>query len=89
MLCMAAKRCACCTAMTSSDFSAAAMSGGLSHPVSSRKPGCRRRHTYLRVSLTERCNLRCLYCMPEEGVELTPRAQMLTSDEVVCLVRPP
>lgn len=26
-----------------------------------------RRHTYLRISLTERCNLRCQYCMPEEG----------------------
>ena len=30
-----------------------------------------RQHTYLRISLTERCNLRCQYCMPEEGVELT------------------
>ena len=35
--------------------------------------GFGRRHTYLRVSLTERCNLRCRYCMPAEGVELTPK----------------
>lgn len=31
-----------------------------------------RQHTYLRISLTERCNLRCQYCMPAAGVELTP-----------------
>ena len=30
-----------------------------------------RRHNYLRISLTERCNLRCQYCMPEDGVPLT------------------
>ena len=37
---------------------------------------------YLRVSVTDRCNLRCVYCMPEEGVELIPHAQILTFDEV-------
>ena len=31
-----------------------------------------RQHTYLRISLTERCNLRCQYCMPAAGVDLTP-----------------
>ncbi len=46
----------------------------------------RRRHTYLRISLTERCNLRCLYCMPEEGVDLTPGEQLLSTDEVLRLV---
>ena len=46
----------------------------------------RRRHTYLRVSLTERCNLRCLYCMPEEGVDLTPAPNLLSTDEVLRLV---
>lgn len=44
-------------------------------------------HTYLRISLTERCNLRCLYCMPEEGVELTPTPHLLTADEIVRLAR--
>jgi GTP 3',8-cyclase len=44
-----------------------------------------RLHTYLRISLTERCNLRCLYCMPEEGVELAPGGDLLTADEVVRL----
>ncbi|CAL0310830.1 unnamed protein product [Lupinus luteus] len=42
-----------------------------------------RLHTYLRISLTERCNLRCQYCMPEDGVELTPRPQLLTKAEIL------
>ncbi|XP_061116886.1 molybdenum cofactor biosynthesis protein 1 isoform X1 [Conger conger] len=49
--------------------------------------GFGRRHSYLRISLTEKCNLRCQYCMPEEGVKLTPRAQILTSAEVLTLAR--
>jgi molybdenum cofactor biosynthesis enzyme MoaA len=40
-----------------------------------------RKHTYLRVSLTEKCNFRCVYCMPEDGVELTPRAELPTLEE--------
>ncbi len=42
-----------------------------------------REHTYLRISLTEKCNLRCTYCMPEEGVVLSPRSQLMTASEVV------
>jgi len=41
-----------------------------------------RAHTYLRISLTERCNLRCTYCMPAAGVQLTPNDQLLTSAEL-------
>ncbi|HEY2748596.1 MAG TPA: GTP 3',8-cyclase MoaA [Polyangia bacterium] len=37
---------------------------------------------YLRVSLTDRCNYRCVYCMPEAGVELVPRADVLTFEEI-------
>ena len=44
-----------------------------------------RKHDYLRISLTERCNLRCQYCMPEEGVELSPAGELLQFDEVVKL----
>jgi sulfatase maturation enzyme AslB (radical SAM superfamily) len=44
-----------------------------------------RAHSYLRISLTERCNLRCQYCMPAEGVQLQPADSMLTSDEIVKL----
>jgi uncharacterized radical SAM superfamily Fe-S cluster-containing enzyme len=46
-----------------------------------------RTHTYLRISVTERCNLRCTYCMPEEGVELTPKEQLLTTSEIHRLAR--
>ncbi|KLU88945.1 hypothetical protein MAPG_07926 [Magnaporthiopsis poae ATCC 64411] len=44
-----------------------------------------RQHDYLRISLTERCNLRCVYCMPEEGVPLSPDRELLTTPEVVLL----
>ncbi|WP_131770890.1 GTP 3',8-cyclase MoaA, partial [Candidatus Protofrankia californiensis] len=43
--------------------------------------------TDLRVSLTDRCNLRCSYCMPAEGLAWLPREEILTDDEVVRLVR--
>jgi cyclic pyranopterin phosphate synthase len=43
--------------------------------------------TDLRVSLTDRCNLRCTYCMPEEGLAWLPRSEQLTDDEVIRLVR--
>ena len=46
-----------------------------------------RQHTYLRVSLTERCNLRCTYCMPEQGVKLTQNDKLLTGDEIAKLVK--
>ncbi|XP_049571730.1 molybdenum cofactor biosynthesis protein 1 isoform X2 [Orcinus orca] len=46
-----------------------------------------RRHSYLRISLTEKCNLRCQYCMPEEGVPLTPKADLLTTEEILTLAR--
>lgn len=44
-----------------------------------------RQHDYLRISLTEACNLRCIYCMPEEGVPMAPRAELLTSSEIFLL----
>lgn len=44
-----------------------------------------RQHSYLRISLTEKCNLRCVYCMPEEGVPLSPPASLLTTPEILLL----
>ena len=44
-----------------------------------------RQHDYLRISVTERCNLRCVYCMPEEGVPLSPNKELLTTPEIVML----
>ncbi|WP_375423516.1 GTP 3',8-cyclase MoaA [uncultured Friedmanniella sp.] len=43
--------------------------------------------TDLRLSLTDRCNLRCTYCMPAEGLDWMPSAQLLSDEEVVRLVR--
>jgi cyclic pyranopterin phosphate synthase len=43
--------------------------------------------TDLRVSLTDRCNLRCSYCMPAEGLDWLPKPELLTDDEMVRLVR--
>jgi len=44
-----------------------------------------RQHDYLRISVTERCNLRCTYCMPAEGVELSPSSELLSTPEIVYL----
>ena len=43
--------------------------------------------TDLRVSLTDRCNLRCAYCMPAEGLNWLPKPDLLTDDEVIRLIR--
>ncbi len=43
--------------------------------------------SYLRISLTELCNFRCRYCMPEEGVEKKCHSEMMTEEELVNLVR--
>lgn len=42
---------------------------------------------YLRVSLTDRCNLRCVYCMPEEGIKKLERDKILSYEEVIKIVR--
>ncbi|KAL8834978.1 MAG: hypothetical protein Q9170_003499 [Blastenia crenularia] len=44
-----------------------------------------RQHTYLRISVTERCNLRCTYCMPADGVTLSPPAHLLSTPEIAYL----
>ncbi|MBL1280523.1 MAG: GTP 3',8-cyclase MoaA [Fluviicola sp.] len=44
-----------------------------------------RQHDYLRISLTERCNLRCFYCMPEEGILLRDKKEFMTSEEVIAI----
>ncbi|MQS40083.1 GTP 3',8-cyclase MoaA [Streptomyces katsurahamanus] len=46
-----------------------------------------RRATDLRVSLTDRCNLRCTYCMPEEGLQWLAKPDLLSDDETVRLIR--
>ncbi|GAU91142.1 hypothetical protein RvY_03456 [Ramazzottius varieornatus] len=44
-----------------------------------------RKHSYLRISLTEKCNLRCQYCMPAEGVPLTKKDHLLSTEEIIRL----
>ncbi len=44
-----------------------------------------RKHTYLRISLTDRCNLRCFYCMPEEGIDLMEKSSIMTIEEIIQL----
>src|SRR5450631_3165703 len=43
--------------------------------------------TYLRVSVTDRCNLRCVYCMPEAGLPWVAKAEILTFEEIASIVR--
>ena len=42
--------------------------------------------TYLRLAVTDRCNLRCFYCMPEEGINYLPKSKLLTYEEMVRIV---
>ena len=51
------------------------------------KDGYGRDITYLRLSLTGRCNFRCKYCLPKEGIEKLPRKAILSFEEIVNLVR--
>jgi len=44
-------------------------------------------HNYLRISLIEKCNLRCSYCMPAEGIPLSPKAHLMSAEEVLEFAR--
>ncbi len=46
-----------------------------------------RLHTNLRISVTDRCNIRCFYCMPAENVRFKPRHELLTFEEIARFVR--
>jgi molybdenum cofactor biosynthesis protein A len=46
-----------------------------------------REHTYLRISLTERCNLRCTYCMPADGIPLSPKSHIMTYEEIYTIAK--
>lgn len=51
------------------------------------RDGFGRRIEYLRISVTDKCNLRCVYCMPEEGLPWLRRADLLTYEEIAAIVR--
>jgi len=44
-------------------------------------------HDYLRISLTDNCNFRCFYCMPEEDYDFTPASRLMQPDEILSLAR--
>jgi cyclic pyranopterin phosphate synthase len=44
-------------------------------------------HNYLRISLTDNCNLRCFYCMPEEEYVFTPASQLMQVNEIEALAK--
>ncbi|RZJ48832.1 MAG: radical SAM protein, partial [Flavobacterium sp.] len=46
-----------------------------------------RKHNYLRISLLEKCNLRCTYCMPADGIALSPKADLMTADEIFAIAK--
>jgi GTP 3',8-cyclase len=46
-----------------------------------------RTHTYLRISLTDNCNLRCFYCMPEEDYAFTPASRLMQTEEIEALAK--
>ncbi|MBF4507480.1 GTP 3',8-cyclase MoaA [Flavobacterium sp. JLP] len=46
-----------------------------------------RKHNYLRISLLEKCNLRCTYCMPADGIALSPKASLMTAEEIFSIAR--
>lgn len=46
-----------------------------------------RKHNYLRISLIEKCNLRCTYCMPAEGILLSPKKDIMTADEIYAIAK--
>lgn len=47
----------------------------------------KRTHNYLRISLLERCNLRCTYCMPEEGIKLRNKSEFMSEEELLEIVQ--
>src|SRR5262249_2075032 len=49
--------------------------------------GFGRVHTSLRISVTDRCNIRCFYCMPDELVRFKPRAELLSFEEITRFAR--
>jgi len=48
---------------------------------------CGRKIDYMRISVTDRCNLRCVYCMPPEGVECVPHGEILRYEEILRVVK--
>lgn len=63
-------------AATSIDLTRALLADQFNRPI-----------TYLRISVTDKCNLRCIYCMPEHGLPWLPKSEILTYEEIAELVK--
>lgn len=64
----------------------APMPGAGEHPGEGMVDGWGRRIEYLRISVTDKCNLRCVYCMPPEGLPWLPRDEILSYEEIAAIV---
>ncbi|MCH7575665.1 MAG: hypothetical protein IIA59_11135 [Candidatus Marinimicrobia bacterium] len=62
----------------------AASSGQAAQPLLDRFG---RKFDYLRLAIIEKCNLRCIYCMPEEGINFAPQSDLLNVEEMTRLIR--
>src|SRR6478609_2329962 len=51
------------------------------------KDSFNRTHNYLRIALTDKCNLRCFYCMPEEDYDFTPASHLMQPNEIETLAK--
>jgi cyclic pyranopterin phosphate synthase len=58
----------------------------MSEPVAALRDQFGRSIEYLRISVTDRCNFRCLYCMPAEGLEWLPKGDILSYEEIAAIV---
>jgi cyclic pyranopterin phosphate synthase len=63
------------------------MTAELGRPTTVLQDQFGRRIEYLRISVTDRCNFRCVYCMPEEGMEWLPKSAILSYEEIAEVVR--
>src|SRR5215212_3939104 len=69
------------------DNSSSATAASVPSPVFDTGPRSIAAVRVLRISLTDRCNFRCVYCMPEEGVRWLPKDDLLTFEEIADVVR--
>lgn len=63
------------------------MSLNNSHEKESLKDSFNRQIDYLRISITDKCNLKCIYCMPEKGLKHFNQSDILTNEEIIKIVR--
>ena len=60
---------------------------GTMRPVYAQGPRSLSALKLLRISVTDRCNLRCMYCMPQQGVDFAPKSDTLSPDEIISVAR--